>query len=350
MKRESSTASLARSITWKGSKQTYYTARLLVDRDLVDDFCRAYAYFRWVDDVVDISAQSHRELVSFIRRQSCLIDHLYDKNRLQDLTSQEEIIADLIEHDRGQNGELQSFIRNMFAIIEFDAYRKGRLVSEKELAWYSNRLGASVADGIHYFIGNGYPYPPSDRRYLAPVAAHIAHLLRDMLPDTADGFINIPREYLEAHRIEPEDVSSAAYRAYVQGRVELAQRYFLEGKRYLDNLDLLRRRIVGYWYCARFEGVLDAIQRDDYVLRAAYNERRKLPTVLKIAWVALSVTLRHGFRRVLRIPTSPATAQESGPSPFPGAGATSGMPVPPKSPSDEKGPRRVRGPADSDVN
>lgn len=317
MNRENSTASLARSITWHGSKQTYYTARLLVDRDLVDDFYRAYAYFRWVDDVIDVSSRSDDERVSFIRRQSRLIDHLYGSDRSRDLTSEEEIIADLIGHDRGQNGELQSFVRNMFAIIEFDAYRKGRLISEQELAWYSDRLGTSVADGIHYFVGNGRPYATTDRRCLAPIAAHIAHLLRDMLPDTADGFINIPREYLEAHRIEPDDVNSSPFRAYVQSRVELAHQYFLEGKRYLDELDVLRRRIVGYWYCARFEGVLDAIEHDGYLLRAEYTERRKLPTILKIAWLALSVTIRHISRRVRRLPSARTSPHEPDASPTP---------------------------------
>ena len=43
----------------------------------------------------------------------------------------------------------------MFAIIEFDIYRQGRLISEQELAWYTERLGESVTDGLQYFIGNG---------------------------------------------------------------------------------------------------------------------------------------------------------------------------------------------------
>lgn len=52
------TAALARSITRAGSKQAYYTARLMVDKDLVNDFNRAYAYFRWLDDIIDVSSQS----------------------------------------------------------------------------------------------------------------------------------------------------------------------------------------------------------------------------------------------------------------------------------------------------
>ena len=39
------TAILARSITRASSKQAYYTARLMVDKDLANDFYRAYAYF-----------------------------------------------------------------------------------------------------------------------------------------------------------------------------------------------------------------------------------------------------------------------------------------------------------------
>ena len=291
------TAGLAQSITRASSKQTYYTARLMVDKDLVSDFDRAYAYFRWADDIIDVSSQSGDERTSFIRRQRELIDRLYRNERPDDLTPEEEIAANLISHDKGENSGLQSFIRNMFAIIEFDAYRKGRLISQQELTWYSNCLGKAVTDGLQYFIGNGHPYPVTDNRLLAAIAAHIAHLLRDMLLDTADGFINIPREYLETHGISPEDVDSPPFRAWVRERVEQARQYFREGKRYLDELDVLRCKMAGYWYCLRFEGVLDTIERDGYILRAVYNERRKLPTLLRIVWLGVSVTLRHIARR-----------------------------------------------------
>ena len=290
------TAALAQSITRTGSKQSYYTARLMVDKELVDDFCRAYAYFRWADDIVDVSSQSSDERVSFVRRQKELIDRLYRNERPDDLAPEEEIIADLIGHDREENSGLQSFLRNMLAIIEFDADRKGRLINRRELAWYTKALGKSVTDGLQYFIGNGHPYPVTGNRYLAAVAAHISHLLRDTLSDTADGFINIPREYLEAHDISPEQVDSPPYRAWVRERVEQARHLFREGKRYLDELEVLRCKIVGHWYCARFERVLDAIERDEYTLRPVYNEQRGLSAWLKVAWLGLCITLRHVAR------------------------------------------------------
>jgi phytoene/squalene synthetase len=290
------TGALAQSMTRVGSKQTYYMARLVVDRGLVSDFYRAYAYFRWADDVVDAPASTGNR-ISFIQRQRELIDRLYRDERPRGLTSEEEIVADLIGRDRGESSGLQSFIRHMLAVIEFDAHRKGRLVSQHELTRYSNWLARSVTDGLQYFIGNGHPYPVTEDRYLAATAAHITHLLRDMLPDVADGFINIPREYLEAYGISPEDVHSPPFRAWVRERVELARRYFREGKHYLDKLDVLRCKIAGYWYCARFEGVLEKIERDGYVLRPLYSERRKASNWIRMAWLGLSVTAQHVFRR-----------------------------------------------------
>ena len=130
---KSATATLAQSITWAGSKQTYTIARLMVDKDLVNDFYQAYAYFRWADDVIDVASQSDDERISFAKRQRALIDGLYGNERLDDLTPEEEIVADLISRDRGENRGLESFVRNMFAVIEFDALRKGQLISQADL-------------------------------------------------------------------------------------------------------------------------------------------------------------------------------------------------------------------------
>ncbi len=294
------TAARARSITWASSKQTYYTARLLVDTDLVDDCYRAYAYLRWADDVIDVSSRSDDERISFITRQRELIDCLYRNERTDGLTPEEAMVAELIGHDQREEGGLESFIRNFLAILEFDARRKGRLISQHELAWYSSYLAKSVTDGIQYFVGHGHPYPATEGRYLAANAAHITHMLRDMIADIAEGYVNIPREYLEAYGISPEDTDSPAFQAWTRSRVRKARRYFSEGKRYLDGLAVLRCKIAGYWYCARFEGLLDRIERDGYVLRTAYNERRRLSAWLKFVWLGVYLTLRHILKGMVR--------------------------------------------------
>jgi phytoene/squalene synthetase len=77
---------------------------------------------------------------------------------------------------------------------------------------------------------------------LAAAGAHIAHLLRDTARDTADGYINIPAEYLETFNIQAENTNSAPYRAWVRSRVEQARLNIRRGKRYLDELDVLVNR------------------------------------------------------------------------------------------------------------
>jgi len=181
----------------------------------------------------------------------------------------------------------------MFAVISFDAYRKGNLVSQEEITNYIEILGKSVTNGLQYFIGNGHPYPDSKNRYLAAKAAHITHLLRDMTIDIADGFINIPREYVIAEGINLKEIDSSRLRNWVIDQVKQARMWFSEGKLYLDSLEVLRCKIAGYWYCARFEIVLDTIERDDYIIRSTYKERRSLINWFKFIWLTITIVHKH---------------------------------------------------------
>jgi phytoene/squalene synthetase len=300
-----STAALARSITWAGSKQTYFTALLMVDRPLVDDCYRAYAYFRWADDGIDVVAQSEDERVSFIKRQIGLMERLYEGEQVENLTPEEKLLADLIHNDGGKSSGLQSFIRNFMAILEFDAHRRERLITEDELAWYSNTLGIAVTDCIQHFIGNGHPYPDHEDQYLAATAAHITHMLRDLPEDLKDGYTNIASDNLSTSNISLENLNDPEFRAWIKKRVDQARGYFDRGKRYLDSLEVLRCKLVGYWYCARFESVLDTLEREEYMLRAVNNKYSKLSAWFKIVWLGLKITFNHVTKRSIKSSASP---------------------------------------------
>jgi phytoene/squalene synthetase len=292
------TAALARSITWASSKQSYLTARLLADRDLMDDCLRAYAYFRWADDRIDVSLMGCDERTVFIERQTDLIDRLYRGERPGDLLPEEAMLADLIAHDRGPDSGLRSFIYNFMSVIAFDACRKGRTINRTELAAYTACLATAVMDGIQYFIGNGFPYPRTHDRDLAVTGAHITHMLRDTLEDLSSGLINIPGEYLEAHHIDVMVGDSEQLRQWVCEQVALARYCFREGKTYIDSLEVLRCKLAGVWYCARFETVLNAIERDGYRLRAEYPERHGLKAWLAMVRLGVVTTMEHFARRI----------------------------------------------------
>ena len=292
------TARLALSITWASSKQSYLTARLLADPDLADDCLRAYAYFRWADDMIDISLSDEAARSAFIERQKALINTLYRGERPDGLSPEEAMLAELIAHDCTPDSGLHSFIYNFMAVIEFDAHRQGRLASRAELQAYTTCLATAVMDGLQYFIGNGQSYPRTHNRNLAVTGAHITHMLRDMCEDLPAGLVNIPAEYLEAHGIPENEINSESLRLWVQEQVALARNCFREGKKYIDSLDVLRCKLAGVWYCARFACVLDLIERDGFRLRAQYPQRRALKVWLEMARLGVVVTLQHFARRI----------------------------------------------------
>lgn len=289
---------LATRVTRQESLQSYLTMRLLADHDLVEDSFRAYAYFRWADDRVDTLPTSSGERVAFIRGQRTLIEGLYRGVRPEGLTREETMVADLIANDRVPNSRLRSYIENFLAIIEFDAERRGRRITEAELREYSDRLAIAVTDAIEYFIKNGHAYPDDEARIAAARAAHTTHMLRDYRDDLGAGFWNIPSEYLEAHRIGPEDIESPAFREWVRLRVEAARDDFRLGKEYIDRLDVLRTKLAASWYCGHFEHVLDTIEEDGYRLRMDYATDHQAAAWLRMIGIAARVVARHGIRSV----------------------------------------------------
>ena len=291
-------AILAHKITWASSKQSYLTARLLADHDLADDCLRAYAYFRWADDFIDITCQSCEDRTAFVLRQQDLIESLYRGKRPADLCPEEKMLADLIAHDRGPDNGLRSFIRNFMSVIAFDAARCGHPVSRHELTTYTTNLATAVMDGLLYFIGNGHPYPQSPKRTLAVVGAHLTHMLRDTLEDLPRGIVNIPIEDIAAYGLNPEDTQSNAFRHWTQAQVEEARRCLRGGMIYIDSLDVLRAKLAGVWYCARFECILTAIERDSFNLRLEYPERHCLAVWMRMVGLAMVVTFKHVSRQV----------------------------------------------------
>ena len=283
--------SLAAAITKEASKQTYYTIRLFVDRDRVDDAYRAYGYFRWVDDVLDAETGQRSEKIAFVNRQKSLLEACYRGDIPESLSAEEWMLVDLVRDDTEKNSGLQSYLRNMMAVMVFDAERRGQVISQAELFGYSRALAVAVTEAMYYFIGHDDPSPSHEARYLAVTAAHITHMLRDAFEDAQAGYFNIPREYLQSHGGSPEDVNSQTYREWVCDRVQLARMYFKAGRECTAQVKNLRCRLAGFAYTARFEWMLRAIERDNYCLRPEYPERKSLRAGLWMIWLTLASVL-----------------------------------------------------------
>lgn len=283
---------LAAAITRSASKQTYYTVQHLVDKPRVDDAYRAYAYFRWVDDWLDQEARPRADRLAFVQRQQALMESCFRGQTLANLTPEENLLADLIRRDDEKDSGLQAYIRSMMAVMAFDAERRGRLITQHQLNEYTHWLAVAVTEALHYFIGHDGFSPNCKARYQAATGAHIAHMLRDALEDADAGYYNIPQEIVAAHGLAPWDVENQAYRAWVQECVQKARHCFRAGRNYLAQVENLRCRIAGYAYICRFEVVLNAIERENYILRADYPERKGASQAAQMiataCWLALT--------------------------------------------------------------
>jgi len=258
---------LAIRITSDSNKQTYYTIRLLVDRNQIANAYRAYGYFRWVDDWLDRSQSSKDECLAFIARQQSILECGYKGDWPSDMDSHETMLADLIRSDHERDSGLQSYIRNMMAVMAFDANRRGRLVSETELAQYTHHLAVGVTEALLFFIGHDRFAPQGEARFQAVRGAHVTHMLRDTLEDSDAGYYNIALEFVMATGLDPCDVASLPYREWVRSRVQFARQCFSSGREYLAQVESVRCRIAAFAYMLRFERVLDAIERANFLLQ-----------------------------------------------------------------------------------
>jgi phytoene/squalene synthetase len=278
--RESGTAlssgGLAEAITKKASRQSYYTIRLLADRAQVANAYRAYAYFRWVDDQVDERGGDLLERLHFVNRQKSLLEACSRGETPAGVSAEEGMLVELILSGGDDCAGLWAYLTNMMAVMSFDASRRGRPITEHELAEYTRCLAVAVTEALHHFIGRGCAAPSGTLRYAAVTGAHITHMLRDAVEDLEAGYTNVPLEYLRACHLDPEDVHATAYVRWVESRVRVARRNLRIGLTALSQLGSRRCRLAGYAYIARFLAVLNAIERDEFRLRPSYPERRGL--------------------------------------------------------------------------
>lgn len=274
--------------------QSYLTIRWLADPRYRADAFAIYAWFRWLDDMVDEGLPDAGARLAFVARQRRLLALAADGAPLPDardgtwapVTPEEGLLVRLGAAGAalGADGEpLLGSLRAMLDVMELDVRRRGRPVTQPELDEYTRLLAVAVTEALHHCIGHGCPSPHDDTRYAAVTGAHVAHMLRDLVEDLDAGYVNVPVEVLEEPGASLADLHSPVLRAWVRDRVELARACFAVGRRYLAQVEDPRCRIAGHAYTARFEWVLDAIEADDYRLRAAYPERATARGGLRIA-------------------------------------------------------------------
>lgn len=268
--------SLAARITRTGSKQTYYTFLLLADRKRRQDAFQAYAYFRWLDDILDCGSGTVGEKTAIVNQQMEILEACYRGAVPTNVRQEEQMLVDLIRDDDGKDSGLQTYLRNMMMVMEFDVQRCGKYISQAELTHYTHLLSTAVTELLYFIIGNKGAPNGNEHRYDAVSGSHVVHMLRDLKEDIQTGYYNISSEYLHALQVSPEELNGIQLRKWVRERAILARQYFKHGRQYISRSKSIRCRLAGYAYIARFEWMLKLIERDGYLLKAEYPERKSL--------------------------------------------------------------------------
>ena len=156
-------------------------------------FAPAYAYARWLDDVVDSGGVPESTKSEIFERQKLILSSYPSVQELRPLSIPESLLCLLLDQDARWGGRMRDSIVETFDTFEFDLARRFRRVRRAELDDYSERMGVSFARSIALLLGvEGLP----TRAELAPLARAgcKTFMLRDLREDLEHGYINIPLE------------------------------------------------------------------------------------------------------------------------------------------------------------
>ncbi len=149
--------------------------------------------------MLDAPTHDRAARLQFLARQKQLLEGLLAGMAPATLQPEERMLVDVLAGRRDRHPGLRSYLERMMAVMEFDAGRRGRLISDTELDRYSQLLAGAVMDAIGYFIGHDHVYPTGTAaRLQAVTGAHIIHMLRDTADDLAAGYFNVPRSMFES--------------------------------------------------------------------------------------------------------------------------------------------------------
>ena len=79
-----------------------------------------YTYLRWLDDYVDNIKIDKSEQKKLLRRQSKMINCLYDENEFKTTNHFEKSVSRVIDYDIKNGYGLRTVIRKMFEVFDFD--------------------------------------------------------------------------------------------------------------------------------------------------------------------------------------------------------------------------------------
>src|SRR4029078_12372027 len=87
--------------------------------------------------------KAHRVRIGFLERQQALLERCLRGDAPADVAGNEAMLVDLLQPGRGPRDALETYLRQMIRVMDFDVRRRGRLVTAGELEQYTAWLAAA---------------------------------------------------------------------------------------------------------------------------------------------------------------------------------------------------------------
>lgn len=194
-----------------------------------------FAYVKVIDNVVDVERDAEKAL-AYMVRQRRLMEACYAGAAPDgELPRPDHFGRQFFLQDARAGAPLRSCFEDVFAVMEFDVRRRGRVLSHDEL---DAHLVATGEPGIRFlttFMAPEVELPPP---YLALASrAYLwADSLLDLEEDLADGLINVPAEAIERFELTPA-VEDAALPLWVAEQAGRTMGYFDQALAQTDELE-----------------------------------------------------------------------------------------------------------------
>jgi len=284
----------------KASNSTAYTlVRLFGRADRREYGFAIYAYFRWLDDIVDSPESSYQEKKSLMERQGEFLEGLYAGRPIPAGTLLEEQLARcFVAFDRQNQFALRNDVLGMFAVLMHDLGRSGEPLASSELNAYILMESRAFVNMIRFFCGEEGDFPGA-QDYCEGVACKLVHLLRDFREDLDSGWANIAQEDVAAFGVSLDNINDESFQNWVKSQVQHARDLFAIGKRDLESSHNLRYKVADILYCTKYEDILTTIEKDGFRLRVSYNRslHHKLWLLFGSVRAASRVIWQHYFGR-----------------------------------------------------
>jgi len=285
------------AMTRQSNPMVYRLARLLYNRRSFPYFLFGYAYFRWLDDMIDAPGAPSEAIQAVAASQKALFTALYEGLDLGTAPRNrpEEMLVQMVRFDRANGCRLRPFIADMFSALEFDAKRRYQTRSQCDLDIYSHALGRSYTNVLKVFTSPGSFSETNPLSHEAGFAAHQVHILRDLYVDLSLGYCNVSREDLATFRWKVEDLSRVDILPWVHATACKARAAFRRGLQGIAHIPNPRCRLLGYATSAHYMLVLDRLQLNGYNLAtlppvSAAAEGRSLVWALRATFCPQAVS------------------------------------------------------------